>query len=277
MYKIDYHLHLNTNEKWNMKHPHFHESIEILLSLSDGGKFLINHKLYQIQKGSLFILKGTEIHKSIVEKDYKRYVFHISYDSLKMLSTTQTNFTEYLSQAASCTLLPETKTAALIDKFNLLGLPTDDEFGCDLRKFSQFVEFLIMVCAFAETDEHNIMVENINFNKIEPILKFIHDNLCEPLTLDQLSSQFFINKYHLCRTFKSATGFSVLEYIINCRILKARELLRKGYRVQETGEMVGFRNNSHFIRTFGELTDISPKRYANEFGQGQYVSMMFPD
>ena len=53
-----------------------------------------------------------------------------------------------------------------------------------------------------------------------------------------------------------------MDYVINCRILKARSLLRNGMRVQEVGENVGFRNNEHFIRTFKKLTGTPPKRYA---------------
>lgn len=92
--------------------------------------------------------------------------------------------------------------------------------------------------------------------------------MAEPLTLDIIASNCFINKYHLCHSFKAVTGFSVMEYIIHCRVLKARELLRKGMRVQEVGETVGFRNNEHFIRTFGALTGTSPKRYAKEYLAG---------
>jgi YesN/AraC family two-component response regulator len=62
--------------------------------------------------------------------------------------------------------------------------------------------------------------------------------------------------------FKKATGFSVNEYIINCRIIKARELLKENLPVSKTGEMVGYCNVSHFIRTFSKLTGLSPKQYA---------------
>ena len=68
-----------------------------------------------------------------------------------------------------------------------------------------------------------------------------------------------------CRVFKSATGFSVMEYIIYSRVLRARQLLKEGISVQQAGEMSGFSDNSHFIRTFGHLTGTSPGRYAREY------------
>ena len=80
-----------------------------------------------------------------------------------------------------------------------------------------------------------------------------------------MPARFFISKHYLCRIFKSATGFSVMEYIIYSRILRARQLLQEGVSVQQAGELSGFSDNSHFIRTFGHLTGTSPGRYAKEY------------
>jgi len=273
MYPIDYRLRLNWNEHWRMGRSHFHEGVEILLSLSDGGEFFIENKLYPIQYGSLFILKSAAIHRSILEQRYKRYVFHISPGSLQQISTDQTDFFKLLEQTSICTVLSARNTEDLVYKMYLLAQPAEAELGSDLIKFSYLLDFLITVFRLAERVDSRAKVLNPNFSKIEPIIAFIQANLEEPLTLDYLSSRFYINKYHLCNVFKSATGFTVIEYIINCRILRARELLRKGYRVQDVGEMVGFRNNSHFIRTFGSFTGMSPKKYANGYKKGEECAL----
>ena len=114
-------------------------------------------------------------------------------------------------------------------------------------------------------------VRNKDFLRVSPILDYIRNNLSEPLTLDQIASQFYISKHYLCRIFKSATGFSVMEYIIYSRVLKARQLLKEGVSVQQAGEMSGFSDNSHFIRTFGHLTGTSPGRYAREYQTSDQV------
>ena len=104
-----------------------------------------------------------------------------------------------------------------------------------------------------------------------PILDYIRDNLSEPLSLDQIASQFFISKHYLCRVFKAATGFSVMEYIIYSRVLRARQLLQEGTSVQQAGELSGFSDNSHFIRTFGHLTGVTPGRYAKEYQSSDQI------
>ena len=54
-----------------------------------------------------------------------------------------------------------------------------------------------------------------------------------PAIRDQSSAQFYISKHYLCRIFKAATGFSVMEYIIYSRVLRARQLLQEGVSVQQ--------------------------------------------
>ena len=99
------------------------------------------------------------------------------------------------------------------------------------------------------------------FARILPLMEYIHDHYTEELTLDMLSQKFFISKYYLCHQFKSLTGFGVGAYLTNCRIRQACVLLREGMSVQETGERVGFRNNAHFIRSFGQIIGVSPGKY----------------
>ena len=64
----------------------------------------------------------------------------------------------------------------------------------------------------------------------------------------------------LCFELDSAGYLTVAAY--NCQ--KARQLLKEGVSVQQAGELSGFSDNSHFIRTFGHLTGTSPGRYARE-------------
>ena len=62
-----------------------------------------------------------------------------------------------------------------------------------------------------------------------------------------------------------------MEYIIYSRVLMARQLLQQGVSVQQAGEMSGFSDNSHFIRTFGYVTGTSPGRYAKEYQRSDQV------
>ena len=136
---------------------------------------------------------------------------------------------------------------------------------------SALLNLLVHVAPILNVATAGESIHNKDFLRVAPILDYIRDHLEQPLTLDQIAGQFYISKHYLCRIFKSATGFSVMEYIIYSRVLKARQLLQEGVSVQQAGELSGFSDNSHFIRTFGHLTGLTPGRYAKEYQSGDQI------
>ena len=147
----------------------------------------------------------------------------------------------------------------------------DGSFGSDVRQTVALLNLLIRLAPILNAATAGESIQNKDFLRVSPILDYIRDNLDQPLALDQIAGQFYISKHYLCRVFKAATGFSVMEYIIYSRVLRARQLLQEGVSVQQAGELSGFSDNSHFIRTFGHLTGLTPGRYAKEYQSGDQV------
>jgi len=56
---------------------------------------------------------------------------------------------------------------------------------------------------------------------------YIHDNLMTEMSLDDISQQASLSKYHFLRMFRQQYGITPHQYIINCRINKAREALEQ--------------------------------------------------
>ncbi|MDR2522195.1 MAG: AraC family transcriptional regulator [Synergistaceae bacterium] len=272
MLRPKYELRFNSDDTWQMHRLHFHEDVEVLLSLSSSGDFFIENELYPLQRGALFLLREATLHKSVAESPYKRYVLHISPETLQEFSTPQSDLVAFTRKVAGRNRqLTECQIDALTEMFQRLEKPFGKSFCGDIRRSAQLLDFLTTLFPlFEDAGSENAETgrgrnANSDFARIAPLIRYIPANIAESLSLDRLASQIFVSKYHMCRIFKSATGFSVTEYIIHCRVLKARELLRQGLHVQEVAERVGFHSNAHFIRTFGALTGTSPKRYAREY------------
>ena len=90
-------------------------------------------------------------------------------------------------------------------------------------------------------------------------MEYIHDNLHHDITLEELSAQTHLSKYHFLRVFKKNIGLTPHQYIIIERIQKAKELVLKGKSLGEVGFDVGFSDQSHFIRNFRKIYGYSPK------------------
>ncbi len=269
---IEFHVRLKQNDSWSMSRLHFHDYYELMLPLTSSGSIFVKDQIYPLQRGQLYLISENTLHRTIANGFHSRYVLHISRRALTELSTPQTDFGRLLQEPFRCIPLEQSQFEQLSSRFQaLVGIQNDGGFGSDLRQTVSLIELLLAASQILNLSPADDVVQNKDFARINPILDYIHDNLTEPLSLDRIAGHFFLNKHYLCRIFKASTGFSVMDYIIRSRVLRARQLLQEGVSVQQAGELSGFADNSHFIRTFGNLTGTSPGRYARQYQRGDQV------
>jgi AraC-like DNA-binding protein len=79
-----------------------------------------------------------------------------------------------------------------------------------------------------------------------------------------LADQAGGSRYHLIRVFRLYTGLTPHAYQIDCRINKARQLLRAGGNLAELAQQLGFTDQSHFQRAFRQRTSITPGDYRRQ-------------
>ena len=274
MANVEFYLQLNQNETWSMSRLHFHDHFEIMLPLTSPGNIFVNDQVYPLERGTLYLIGESTLHRTMANGFHSRYILHISRKALTELSTPQTDFTQLMQVNFRRATLNNEEMTELIELFQDLDRNKNDgSFGSDILQTVALLRLLIRVAPTLNAASAGEAIRNKDFLRVAPILDYIRDNLAEPLSLDQIASQFYLSKHYLCRIFKSATGFSVMEYIIYSRVLRARQLLQEGVSVQQAGEMSGFSDNSHFIRTFGHLTGVTPGRYAKEHLSSDQILM----
>lgn len=97
---------------------------------------------------------------------------------------------------------------------------------------------------------------------VEKAIRYIDEHYDEPLTLDSVCKISMVSKTYFCYLFKLITNQTFIEYLMDRRIDRAMELLRQtDMSVIDIGQTVGFRDSTHFSRTFKKLKGISPREY----------------
>ena len=76
--------------------------------------------------------------------------------------------------------------------------------------------------------------------------------------LAPLAEQFFLSRYYLMHLFRAETGYTLLGYITEKRLLLARQLMRNGRSVTEACYEAGFTNYSSFLRSFKKHYGVLP-------------------
>lgn len=246
-----------TSTYWEMTRPHFHSEAEILFPLTDGGTIFIDTTPYPLGKGCLFVMDAAVLHRSFSHRqtEYDRCVLRLPTVTLQQFGVDQ-----LFTGRGCCIRLTEEEFTLCTRIFDRLLQP--ETALPDSLLHTAALAYLMALVVQKWDSPLPAPTPTASDSAVEAVIAHIRTHLTEPLTLDGLADTFFLSKSALCHRFKAATGFSVIEYIIHCRIQHARTLLSRGCPVQQAGDASGFGDSAHFIRTFRRITGMTPGQYA---------------
>lgn len=116
--------------------------------------------------------------------------------------------------------------------------------------------------------EHTI---SIGTNKYEKLIvsqaDHIHRNPSEKYDFERYSAEMGITLIHYRRLFKAVIGVPPYEYLQQCRLLLAINLLKtsKSLQIKQIAQKCGFGNATEFSRFFRKQTGVSPVNYCRKF------------
>jgi len=98
--------------------------------------------------------------------------------------------------------------------------------------------------------------------KLEQITEYIDAYLDRDLSLGELSSLVQMSPHYFSQLFKGSTNTTPHQYVIHCRIERAKKLIAQGkLSLAEIATQVGFVDQSHLHRRFKNLVGVTPKTY----------------
>lgn len=230
---------------------------EIVLFLTGNAEFHIEGNIYRSHPHDIYIARPLEMHQNyfLSPDKYSRVVIHIP---LNFFRDNQCPELEKVflnrSLGKDCQI-----PASIVDRemYHLLM-----KMNRYLKKGAYgiakcvFLEFLYLLNHIEEPLTAPVAADQ----RINKVLLYINEHLDTELTLDRLSSEFYMNKYHLCRIFKKVTGYTINHYINYKRLLLAKELHGRGQTLLEASTNAGFNNYAHFYRMYRREFGSSPRQ-----------------
>lgn len=99
-------------------------------------------------------------------------------------------------------------------------------------------------------------------SQLKLVIEYIEDNLQRNLSLIELAKIVQMSPNYFVRLFKQSTGVTPYQYVLDCRINKAKELLKnRKLTLAEISQQLGFYDQSRFTNTFSKRMGITPKKY----------------
>lgn len=230
--------------------PHFHRELELIYVMDGGCSAHIDGGRYTLEKGDVFISFPGQIHYYMSSLRGKYYILLLNPDILYALSD-------------------------VFDSSELLSNVIKGETASDITKLlektlecrGEFKKTLIAGILNQAVAESLSKLELTKKNKSDnsafyAIIKYCAHNFTEDISLDVISKNLHVSKFHISHLINEKLGMSLNLYINMLRVDKARTLLcDTGKKIADISEEVGFGSIRSFNRAFVNITGVTPKDY----------------
>lgn len=100
-------------------------------------------------------------------------------------------------------------------------------------------------------------------HKLRQAIDYIQAHLADNVSLEAIATEIGISRFYFGRLFKQSTGIAPYQYLIKCRVERAKVLLSQGSpSTADVALAVGFSNQSHLTKHFKRLVGVTPKKFS---------------
>ncbi len=246
---------------------HTHEYYQLLYVLSGEGVFVIDGQKKPFSKNDCLFIKPSQEHEFISEHKGNVTMFDMKF----ILKGNMVSYCEKLGnffhiESDSFLRYLEGVYNEAIDKKPFYK----EALNC---RFQQAIIYILRQ-NFHENDEDEFFTDTSNFSEASKKLdEYLKNNYSKFISLDDIAIGIGYSKIYLCQIFKKDSGKTVMRYLFEMRLDKAKKLLTD---TDDSLEIIaynsGFRSLPHFNRAFSSRFKISPGKYRRE----QQMKMNLP-
>lgn len=245
---------------------HSHTFYELLYCCNNcGAEYLVGTKRYRLQEGDIIFVPPGISHRPLLPENmtepYKRYVLWLS--------------TEFMDHYASLFPYPFTDKQSQASMLRTGGTPWEclkDQFWAGIKEAEHQADgwesavigntMMLLTGIKRATDRHT--TQPLKAEKpelLDRITAFVEAHYPQPITLDDLSRQFYVSSSTISHLFQQKMGVSFYRYVTQRRLIAAKSLIEKGMLLEDVASQTGFADYSGFFRAFKQAYGISPRQY----------------
>jgi AraC-like DNA-binding protein len=110
-------------------------------------------------------------------------------------------------------------------------------------------------------------IQSGGFSRFDDAINYLKRNIQRYVTVEEIAGYLRLDASQVYRIFKTHTGTSPQQYMINMRMQKACALLAKtDLTIKDISEWLHFEYQSHFTKLFKKSTGLTPSEYRNTAG-----------
>jgi len=262
-------FHIQKVEKaYEAKKPHTHEYFQIYYIAKGTLIHYIETTSSKLHQSDMFIIPPGTVHYVSPEENTVFYSFSFMpdfFDETKQNNKLVSLFLRNL--LTNKNILPKVS----IDSEDVYFIESIMkkmlcEFNAKNFGFSEIIHAyaVLLISVLARNYfEKNTLPEYFENSKqfVMHCIEYIENNFADKITLDEISKRSAMSKNSFCELFYKITGHSFNSYLNICRIKKAAEYIKDGYKITAIYGLCGYSDFSTFYRNFKKIMSVSPMEY----------------
>ncbi|MGM7723278.1 AraC family transcriptional regulator [uncultured Metabacillus sp.] len=261
--------------KWNGPfHYHSHQDYEIYFFHAGDCRYLIHNHIYDLEPGDILVMDGLTLHKPNVSptSEYVRSVIQFSPHWIKgiLLEMGSMYLLETFQTLHNCLIRTnENEESKELEKVfcRLAELSRTAEFP-DIQTETEMkvllLQVLISVHKLGKMNSIEIPLQKEDKAvHAENIADYIQKHFMNKLTLQCIADNLNVSRSYVAQVFKTMTGYTVMEYVMECRLRQAKYLLEMEplKPLKDVAYESGFESATHFSRYFREKAGVTAKEF----------------
>jgi len=246
----------------NSEH-HCHDFIEFSYVVSGTVNYRIQDEFYKINEKTLLPFNPGVYHKESLSKGEQATELHIGFRNIqvdglpldfifKEISEIPLEFKQYKEDFHKCCLeIIEEQEACEIGKELILK-------SLVMKLIALFLKEINYVKNTKKIDRYDFPFYDKS-NVVKIILEYFDNNYMENISLDNIAKNMYLSSVYISKVFKEKTGESPINYLINLRLEKAKDLLiSTESQIKSIAQSVGYKDAYYFSKLFKKYYGHSP-------------------
>lgn len=241
-----------THQQWmaqkGSQHQNTHD--EVLVALQGRGLYGLQGKVYPCQPGSVFLFNQTDYH----DTNYPPHATGMTHLWIHLMDGSAYALIQKIEKGAKPQILCRVdlyeESAALrlfVRTLRNMRVPHEDLLPFHRSQLKAAL-YLVVVEIVERSLGDSSSDESFSKRVIRRITDHVALNGELGVNIDDLALMAGYSKYHFARLFRRYTGQTVHHFLDGCRLSRAIEMLKQGYRQKEVAAALGFKHESSFSR-----------------------------
>ena len=249
---------------------HINNYIEIYVFVSGNHKYVVEDRLYDLQRGDIIVINPLEVHKALPMQEgmYERFYFLMDVACLDgMVNNPLSRFLNRPGGEENLISPLDDARERILDILYATSACFEAEKNDQLRAFGLMVQFLGELISQLQPGAAQPDGGDRSPELLDRILTYVAKNTAAIQSVSQIAEALGVSPQYLSAYFAKRIGTPLKIFVQAKKIALAKELLSKGADVTGACFDSGFNDCSYFIRTFKKYVGMTPLHFKQTHNQ----------